>query len=281
MSKKKGKFLQKGKFRPIGSPIPKEILELAPYADPKCKLCRTDPKDLAKVHELKFVKGWSYQKIADYLSTMNIMGKDYRCLTVHFNKHVKTDENRKLVRKNMAPEVTQVLRKIEGEEDIVVTEKEVEKAYHTLTKMVSDFSRYVKKVAKVSSKKLEDDKEYEKAFSQAGVVDLLSTAAGLQKELANQIKTITALRTPKIIMAHVFGEFVDDMTRELNALLLDTLYNLQDEVTEALSNGGVTNDTFVHVFQKTAIKYKDRMLMLRREHMNKVQDALADMEKVV
>jgi hypothetical protein len=48
-----------------------------------------------------------------------------------------------------------------------------------------------------------------------------------------------------------------------------------------MNNGGVNDGTFVEVFRKVAGEYKNRMLILHRDHNNKVVAALSEMEKVI
>ncbi len=67
---------------------------------------------------------------------------------------------------------------------------------------------------------------------------------------------------------------------EINDLLHDTFNGVQFSVTEAMNNGGINDRTFSAIFSKVASEYKNRMLMIRRESIVKVTDALSEMEKL-
>ena len=275
-------MVKKNAMRPLESPIPKEVLKICPYADPSCKICRLSAKNIDKIHELRLSKGWTIKQVSDYASATGLFGKSYNTITNHFKKHVKLNKQVELI-KDEVPEVAEILRHSEeiNKSNLVATDKDVEKAFSSLVRMVTSFATRVNSIAEIAGSKIDDKKKMKKELDGMTPLQLMGTISSLQKESISQIRALSSLRTPKVIVAQFFQQFIDDSTRDFNTVLLDAFGELREEITHALGNGGMNEDVYKGVFRKMASEYKNRMIMIRQDHLSRLSKALSDIDKVV
>lgn len=255
-----------------------EKLELVPYGDPTCRLCALPVEHLKKLHELKFQKRWSYPKILEYIRATHNLGEDYTRLVKHFKKHVSSKD--KLISKGKEIVVAAISKEL-NESAKMKGDKDIEKAYTQLVQTTAIFTKNVSKLLDHAQSRL-DDKTLKDLVAKAQPLDLLERLSRLLKEAREQVKDVSAMRAPKVLVAQFLESAINEFISEISVILNDMCGMLQQGITEQMANGEKLNDSmFMQVFQKAALNWKDRALALKRESMARAMTALSEMEKIV
>lgn len=259
-------------------PLSPEQLALAPYGEPNCRLCQLPPDKLAKLHELKLQKKWTYKQIHEYVTATLGMGEDYTRLVKHFKRHVT---NVGALLKNDRTDIAPIVYGALEESAKIKTNKDIEKVYDQLVKMTSTFSDQVSSLKDKVRIRLASE-ELDKEINKIAPLDLLERFGRLQKAVMEQAREVSALRAPKILVMQFLEGSINSFLSELSNILNDTCGKIQTDITEVLSNGGKVDDsTFMKVFQQTALLYKERSLSIKREQMARATAALSEIEKII
>lgn len=278
------------KIRP-SVPLTEEHLKQAPHGDPKCRLCQLSPEQLEDLNHKKFDEKLTYKSLRPYIKEKYKLGVDFTEINMHFNKHVlgkhvlaKILEKRKEIK---YPEVVRALEPLNSEIK-VVTSNDLEKAYESLVKMAQTF---VSKVRKLQDKialaidTRDENKELDEELDRVSALDLLEKLAKINKEARDFVKEVSALRAPKVMVAQLLESFIDNVIRELSVIVNNICGELQYEITMELQEAGhadaIKQETFVNIFRKAAIDYRDRMINLKRQQLSDAMAALQDLEKII
>jgi len=261
--------------------LDKNIKDICPFADPKCPICTLPLFQIATLHELRFKHKWKFKKLYEYAHIELANPISQKHLSTHFKKHVDL--------KSM------IYKDVENNEELAIASlinktnkdlpthhnKDVETAYARITKMTADFSQRVECVADLIAI---DKVQLEKELSKLPTMKKLEWYAKLHKEARDQVKDIESLRSPRIMVAEFLKSAIDETIREVSGILRDICSMMQGAAIETMKDTpyahAITSDTFVEVFRKAAIEYRERMTNLRREHLSKAASALADLEKI-
>jgi hypothetical protein len=266
-------------------PIPKENKDLVPFGDPRCKICQLPKSDLEYVHRLRFEKKWKHEQIRQLLKAQYKINHNLSKLVEHFNKHSGKGAQKSLTKKKkVQPEILAAVAEI-PKETRVKTSREVEVAYKHLVKMSSKFANSLEKIFGTFELDEEALKKV-KANINDDAIGAMEKLAKLHKEVRDQVKDISALRAPKVMVAQFLETCIDDVIGETSFILSDICSVLQGSILDAMKEAGVSNDiisneTFAKVFYESAVQYKERMTSLSRDQMNKAMSALADLEKII
>jgi len=280
-----GDFTSATKTNKSVRPLPPENLEIAPYGDPKCRICQLPLEDLKKIHFLKLEDGYSYKKMREYLKEHYKIGNDYTYLTRHFKEHVRSDKASLLLASSPNKAVVEVLLTHGRGLGTRKTDADIERNYDRLVQMSSDFLQQIEKCYKVLRLKMSDEAALEKELSERTPLELLNTVASLNRTVREQMKDINALRAPKLVVMQFLEDTIDKSISEVNETLTQMFTITQAEFTEFMRKQGIAeyvNDrVFVDIFKRVAMAYRERMTLLRRDQLNRASAALASLEKVL
>lgn len=267
-------------------PLSDQQLELCPYGDRTCSLCQLPPQDIKIIHRLKNDDKYSYRKLREYILGNYNIRPDFTVLTTHFKKHLgegidKTLE--KVEKKEKHAEIIEVLHPMD-EAVAAHTNKDIENAYGQLVKMASSYTRNVEHLQRKISKLLKT-KDIDAELEGLSAIELLERLAKLNKEARDQVRDVSALRAPKIMVAQVIESFINEVIGEVSTILTTLCGELQNEILEELkanyAEDKISSDTFANLFRRTAIDYRDRMISLKRQQMAAASAALSEMEKII
>ena len=266
-------------------PITEENKKLVPFGDPRCKICQLPKTDLEYIHRLRFVKKWKHEQIRQILKAQYKINHNLSKLVEHFNEHSGKGAQKSLTKKHkIQPEILSAIAEI-PKNTRVKANKEIEVAYNQLVKMSSKFANSLEKIFGTFDL---DDAALKKVRDGINddAIGAMEKLAKLHKEVRDQVKDISALGAPKVMVAHFLESCIDEVIRETGFILSDVCSGLQGSVIDSVKAAGVPNDiisneTFAKVFYDTAVQYKDRMTALSRDQMHKAMAALADLEKII
>jgi len=272
-------------------PLTAEQLELCPYGEASCRICRMSPEHLRDLHHRKMEEEFGYEKIRKYIKETYKMGVDYTDINHHFNKHVlgKHILNKVLAKRtdgvNLA--IAKALEPISSSVKLV-TSQDLEKAYEDLVKMAQLFVKRTRKLQEKIATKVDTRDEsgaLDKELDDINIMDLLEQQAKLNKEARDFIKDVSALRAPKVLVAQFLEAFIDDVIRELSIIVSNMCGDIQHGVLNQLSESGhpgiIGLETFAKIFRETALDYRDRMVNLKKQKMSDALAALQDLEKLI
>jgi len=267
-------------------PLSDQQLELCPYGDKTCSVCQLPPQDIKILHRLKNEDKYSYRKLREYIVRNYTIRPDFTVLTKHFKEHLgeniaKTLE--KVVKKEKHTEIIEALHPMDA--DIIEhTNKDIENAYGQLVKMAASYTKDIEKLQREITKLLKT-KNIAGELKGLSAIELLERLAKLNKEARDQVRDVSALRAPKIMVAQVIESFINEIIGEVSTVLTNLCGELQHEILEELkanyAEDKISNDTFANLFMKTALDYRDRMISLKRQQMAAASAALSEMEKII
>jgi len=267
-------------------PLSDQQLELCPYGDKTCSVCQLPPKDIKIIHRLKNDEKYSYRKLREYIVRNYDIHPDFTVLTTHFKNHLGERIEQaleKIEKKEVHAEIIEMLHPMDS--DLVVhTNKDIENAYGQLVKMAASYTRNVEKLQREISKILKT-KDIASELQGLSAIELLERLARLNKEARDQVRDVSALRAPKIMVAQIIESFINEVIGEVSTILTTLCGELQHSVLEELkanyAEDKVSSDTFANLFRKTALDYRDRMLSLKRQQLAEASAALSEMEKII
>lgn len=271
MSRKKQEF----------PPLSEEHLMVVPYGDPRCRICRLPVDDLKKVHELRFTKNFTYKQIREYLKATLSLGEDFTRIGAHFTKHLNT--TKQLVKPSVQVLAT-VLDSLQPGTK-VRSNQELDKAYSRLTSMADIFTRRIEELLGQVQIRLDNPelaKKDKETLDRIPLLPLLQQLSSLMREAQGQVKDVSALRAPKVVVAQFLESAMNQIITDVNGVLEMLCSMLQTNLTTVLKEGQpVTDEVFLKVFQIVAVEYKNRMLAIKRENMAKALATLNELEKII
>ena len=275
-----GKKLNKKKLPPL-SP---EKLKICPGGDPTCPICRLGVEDLKYVNDLRIEKHWKHDQIRQYLKATFGISPNLNKLSAHFSKHTTAElQLQKPKQKSGKPKIkkTPVSKAIDTIPKVKrsISNQDMETAYTSLTQLANDFTQKVQKIYSVLNLK---DSNLKKMMKDVDPLTGMSVVAKLSKEARDLLKDLSALRAPKIVVAHFLESAVDQIISETGFVLSDISKKMQEDLLEAIrTNKTISTDIFDKIFQGAAIEYRDKMIALRRDQLSKATSTLADLEKLI
>lgn len=257
--------------------IPPEKRALVPYGTTECRICNLPLEDLKQVHRLRFEEGYSYKQIRTYLKKNYQIANNYKYLTDHFLRHAPPDvSNVPEVRKaaklmRVDPAVSEVLSGCNqfGSPNSV----RIEKAYD---KMLNVTNNFVERVTQVCTK-IDDkmrDMSADDCIKDKSYLDLLTMSHGMAKMAREQLKDISALRAPRVLIIQLLAEMMDKALMEANDAVAKLFTTLQYELTKS---GKVD---IVDIFSKAAMEYKKQVIGIRTETLTKAHQAVSELDKI-
>lgn len=273
--------------QPPGLPLPEENLEEVPFGTSKCRLCRMPLKDLKEMHFLYFDEKYSYKKLRAWLKEKHGIGNDYGYMAKHLNRHCRAEKRKnRMIRsttKNLA--VVEILQECPTGIQSKRTNRNVEKAYDQLVKMTGGFTDVVSKLFERYKLVYGNSEELMKALEQMGPIHSLNLIAQLNRMAREQIKDVSAIRAPKVLVLQFLEDTFDRAIGEFNDVVGSLFLAVQDEFMKVMDQRGmkdaVSDKLFKEVFKKIALSYKERILTLRQMQLMRAADALQNLEKVV
>ena len=262
--------------------LTKAKLKVVPFGQPNCPICRLKPKELIRLHELRFVKNYTIKQIRDYLKYYHKISPENKKMMVHFDEHISSASAAKIQKiEETIPEVMNALQKMPVDTK-VATNKEIESAYTKLTNMASGFTD---KVADLVSRIDIKDKDIKERIESMGPIKALEVIGKLHKESREMVSSIIALRAPRVLVSQFLEASIDDVIESTGSVLTQTCLDIQRLVLDELKRTGVdhnlTGASFSAIFKETGVGFMDKMVALRREQVTKANIALADMERVI
>lgn len=266
-------------------PLPPERLKLCPGGLSNCPICTIKSvEDLEYINDLRFEKRWTYKQIREYLSATFGISPNYTKLADHFLKHVvailqvqRTSKHKGTPRVKKTP-VSVAIDTIPKEKRSLAN-VDMETAYKHLTHLAKDFTQKVQTIYSVLNL---TDKNLRTKLKDVDPLTGMSAVAKLSKEARELLKDLSALRAPKIIVAHFLEQAIDQIILETGHVLSDISKHAQEDLLEALRTEKViSTEIFGRIFQHAANDYRDRMINLRRDQLSKATSTLADLEKLI
>ncbi|MFA5132469.1 MAG: hypothetical protein WC444_04085 [Candidatus Paceibacterota bacterium] len=264
------------------SGISQEKIKEIPYGDPKCRICKLPVEDIIRIHKLKFEEEYSYKKIRQFLKDNYGIGNGYNYLTDHFLRHTDKRTQKLVERKKqeiLKPEILEVLEPVAriGSEN----GEKIEKAFNKMVGLVSKFVDHIEVAANHLNKKLSEmDVEDDKFIEGLDYTNTLNLMNHILRSAREQIKEISALRAPKVMVMQFLSDAVDRSIFEINGVMADLFRNVQTEVTRVTKTAGFDLDqkVLIDVMSKAASDYKNRILEVRRDNIKRAQRALEELE---
>lgn len=257
-------------------------MAIVPYGNPKCRICALPIEDIKKIHVLKFDKKFSYKQIREYLKGAYSIGENYNHLCNHFNKHV--NQTKLALQKTVVEKhVVEVLN--DNKMVHVKTNKDIEQAYTQLVKQAATFANRSKSLLDKFEDYLDKNPDklhamFEKS-SNINPLSVLEQLARLNKEAREQVKDVSSLRAPKVLVAQFLENTLGEIIREMSDLLNYMCGTIQTEVTNVLGGDKINNELFSVVFRKIAQEYVNRITQIKRDSLSKAASQLNDMEKIL
>lgn len=267
--------------------LPPERLKLCPGGLSNCPICTIETvADLKYINDLRFEKRWTYKQIREYLSATFNISPNYTKLADHFLKHVvatlqvqRTSKHKGKPRKGIEKTEVSIAIDTIPKEKRSIANVDMETAYKHLTQLAKDFTQKVKQVYGVLDL---DENKLKKRLKNIDPLVGMEKVAKLSKEARELLKDLSALRAPKIVVAHFLEQAIDQIIFETGHVLSDVSKNAQEDLLEALRTKKTINtEIFSKIFQEAANDYRERMINLRRDQLSKATSTLADLEKLI
>lgn len=275
-----------GRRKTVYGPIPEENLTEVPYADPSCRLCRLPLEHLKFVHELKYVDRMGYAVLRKYCLKNYGIGNALAYFMVHFKKHCGVDKLGLAASSSPKKPIVDIVLATEAMKmHTSKADGNIERAYDKLVKQTVQFTEKVEILFKALDIRFADEQEAITELSKLKPVALLKTLAELNNLAFDQVKDITALRAPKLIVMQFLEDALDKAVIEVNDVVSNLFIMTQESINklfiEKHLGDAISENDFRGVYVELATKYKDRMVALRREQMTKAAAVLTDLEKII
>ena len=263
--------------RKAAPPLSKPTLKLCPYADPKCWICQLPVGDIEVIHDLRLNKKWTFARLTTYVKDQYDLSRRKSSVETHFKRHINPIGLNPNKEQHV---ISKAMQKIPKTSD-VATNKDMETAYRGLTGMTADFTR---RVYHAFINLDIDEKRLNEELQEMSPLLALEWYSRLHKEARGQVRDIEALRSPRILISKFLDTAVSEVINQTGAVLSDLCTYIQEHAKQQVIGTPYENviddKTFVEVFKRVAIQYRDRMTLIRNEHMAKANSALTDLEKI-
>jgi len=277
---------QSNKHRKRWPELSPEQIEIAPYGQKTCRLCQLPPPDLKLLNVLRFEQGMTYRKMREYMKEKYEISPDFTELTKHFKKHVGDMVGGKVVALETTekyPEIIEILHPME-QELAVKTNQDIEKAYGKLVQMTTMFTKNLERLTNIIDEIIRE-KDIKTEIKGLSAIELLERLAKLNKEARDQVKDVSSLRAPKVMVAQILEAFINNVIGETSVILTNTCgeiqYAIQEELKDSSAMANVSDKIFQRLFRKAALDYRDRMLGIKRTQLAEAMTALNEMEKII
>jgi hypothetical protein len=243
--------------------------------------------DLKELHRLYFEERYGYKKIREYIKEKYGWGNDYGFISRHFNRHCKPDANRKkfLPKGKTNALVAEIIQECPTGIQHKRANRNVEKAYDQLVKMTTTYVDTVNTLFDHYRVTFSTSEALLKSFDKLGPIQSLNLLSQLNKMARDQIKDVSAIRAPKVLVMQFMEDTFDRAIGEFNDVVASLFLSVQDEFMKIMEQNNTKNEVserfFTEVFKRIAISYKERILSLRQLQLMKAADALENLEKVV
>lgn len=257
--------------------------DIVPFRDPKCPICKLDLEAIQDIHSKKWDQKWNYKKVLEYVRNLYQISPSYSKLCDHFRKHTAQHHQEKMINKGGKGD-SKIKHAIDTipKESRSLTAKDLETAYSQLVKIANTFTSKVTKIGDILSI---DEDDLKQQIKKMGTLEALEKFSKLLKESREQVKDITALRAPKVMVSQYLEQGINEIINSTGYILNDVCRMIQASLVKKMSDEGVDTDVFAElfteVFKQAAIQYRDRMIALKREQMSKANMALAELEKII
>lgn len=262
-----------------------EVYEICEFARPGCKICQLEINFLREIHDLRFNQNATLKDIAALIKEKGVK-VPLSLLDMHYLKHCKNYNFDKLVPKNsnVNPDLAKVVHSTLAGQDAkdAVNQQDIQSAYRQLVRMTAEYTDKLPMILRTIGERLANPQELQAELARIPITELLEKFAKLQKEARESTRDVSAMRAPKVMVGQAFEFAINDLIRDVSDILGQTFLEIQTLVIdENQHNKMITPDTFVKLFQQTALKYKERMINLKREKITTLIANLSEMEKVI
>ena len=255
-----------------------------PLANPKCKVCRLPVEEIKQLHNLKFVEGYSYIQIREYLQNRFQMGASMSELVPHFTKHTNEGARMMLAKKldiKVASELEQM--SVDKNEN---NAQNIQSAFDYLTQTCVELSESASKIIIPYLDQLKNipEEAIKARIDKKDPLKSLEQMARIQKLISEHVQTISAMRAPKVIVAQFLDLALNEIIKQTGYIFAEVCKTVEVEVCaelDALKIKGVGTQTFRRAFGKAVTQFKNDMMTLKRDQMAHVVEALSEIEKIV
>jgi hypothetical protein len=257
-------------------------LALLPGGDPNCRLCRMKVNNVSHLIRLRQEKNYSFKKIQRYVEKhFGTILKD-STISTHFRLHVM-EGKQALAKQNDFPEIVDALHPIDKMIKVEV-DKDIEQAYRMLVQMTHQYTTKVKEVQDEVAKII-GEKDVAAELDGLTALELLDRIAKLNREAREQIKDISAIRAPKVMVAQLLENYMNAIIREVGRMVSqlcgEMYYAINESVQGTKLQDAIPKEALQDIFARTGQHYKDRILSIKRQQLAEALSALKDMEKIV
>jgi len=275
---------KKGNYKKNYPPLSPEKLKICPGGTPVCPICRLGVEDLKYVNSLRIEKNWNHNQIRQYLKATFGISPNLNKLSDHYLRHIiaelqvqkpRNKSGKSKLKKTEVSKAIDTIPKVQRS----ISNVDMETAYKHLTQLAKDFTQKVQKVYSLLNLK---DKNLKDKLKDVDPLVGMEKVAKLSKEARELLKDLSALRAPKIVVAHFLEQAIDQIILETGYVLSDISKNAQEDLLEALrTHKTISTEIFKKVFALAARDYTERMINLRRDQLSKATSTLADLEKLI
>lgn len=257
-------------------------LKLLPGGDPQCKLCRMNIHNVDHLIRLRQEKKYSYQKLQKYIQKHFGAMLKPQTISTHFRLHVM--EGRQILKNQTAfPEIVDALHPMAKVVQVEV-DQDIEQAYRMLVQMTHQYTTKVKEIQDEAAKIIEQ-KDVAVELDGLTALELLDRIAKLNREAREQIKDISAIRAPKVMVAQLIENYMNAIIKEVGKMVSQLCGEMYYAINEAMQGSKlqdvIPKEVFQDIFARTGQHYKDRILAIKRQQLAEALAALKDMEKIV
>jgi hypothetical protein len=266
----------------ISSKVSQEHLELLPGINEKCKLCRLDTEDVRYLNKLRFEKGESYQKIAKHVHKRFGIKLKAESIKIHYVLHAAEGKKNLQAQTNF-PEIVNALHPLEKTVRVEV-DQDIEQAYRMLVQMAHQYTGRIQELQNEVTKIIET-KDLRMELEGLSALELLDKCAKLNREAREQVKDISAIRAPKVMVAQLIENYMNVIIREVSKILSqlcgELYYEIQENTRGTNFEKLVPQEKIQDIFSRLGQNYKDRVMAVKRQQLADALAALKDMEKIV
>jgi len=258
-------------------PLDDEKLKVVPYGKPNCRICQLPIDDLKTLHEMRFDKHVKHKDIQLYLRDKYKIADSTTKVHRHFKEHVHPHEV--LLEGIEDKEVQRALVNI-PQNQITVKNADLESAFSAVVRL----SRImVERIGKVTDKFDYTDAALDVAFTKMDPLTAYEKISKLQRDAVEQIKSITALRAPKVVVANFLEQAINQVIYDTGSVLTNMCNTIHDALSDSLKEHDIQLDDgfFQEIFKNAGREFQKQMEIVRREQINKATVTLSEMEKIV
>lgn len=268
--------------------LPEENLREVPFGSSRCRFCNLPLEELKEIHRLFFEEHIGYKKMRLHIKEKYGWGNDFSSISKHFKKHCRLDANRSALVKSSTKNamVAEVIQSCPTGIQTKRTNRNVEKAYDQLVKMTATFTDTVNKMFEHYRVTYSNDpQKLLEAMEALGPINSLNLLSNLNRMAREQVKDVSAIRAPKVLVVQFLEDTFDKAIQEINDVAGSLFIQVQEEFMKIMDQHNLKNEVsdrlFTEAFKKIAMSYRDRILTLRQVQLMKAVEALTSMDKIV